>query len=128
MSCLKAIDHLAYVYAKMKYKNYRPKSIVTYERTAFYLPYDNIRVTFDVNLRTHGFVDTTGLDTSNGRGISIIPKGYQILEIKYENELPDYLKSVITEFQLSKTSISKYAASRLHSSTDLQSDEPYFAF
>jgi len=34
---------------------YRPKTIVTYDRTAFCLPFNNIRITLDVDLGTSGF-------------------------------------------------------------------------
>jgi len=112
----------------MKYKNYAPRSIVSYDRTAFTLPYDNIRITLDMNMRSHGHVDALGLKIASSRAVRIVPKDYQILEVKYQNELPTFIGKILTEYQLSKTAISKYSASRLHSSRELNGDEPYFSF
>lgn len=121
-------DDTAYAYARMKYKNYSPKTIITYDRLAFTLPFDNIRLTLDLNMRTHDFTDETGLRKASGKGIRIAPQGFDILEVKYNGQLPDFISDCLSHFNLSKTAISKYSAGRLHSSTDLFGDKPHYAF
>ena len=42
---------------------YKPKVIVEYEREAYFLPYNNIRITFDKNLNTYNnFTDFNYID------------------------------------------------------------------
>ena len=40
-------------YINLKSGGFRAKNILEYDREAYYLPYGNIRVTFDLNLRTY---------------------------------------------------------------------------
>lgn len=116
-----------YVAAKLNYKYYTPKSIVTYERKAYYLPVDNIRVTLDQNLRSHGF--NTNLAFINDKhAIKILPPDHQILEVKFSGELPEFLKRFLTELKLVNTSISKYALSRADSNTEIYGDDPLVPF
>jgi len=106
--------------------NYKPKSIVTYDRLAFYLPYNNIRVTLDLHLRTHGY--SLSLENHLNEGISINPKGHQIIEIKYSDSIPDGILRELSKFSLSRTAISKYASARLFSHEENNIDLPYFAW
>ena len=46
-------EFLKISYAKLTSRGYRPKLIVEYDREAYFLPYGNIRITFDLNLRTY---------------------------------------------------------------------------
>jgi hypothetical protein len=121
-------DDTAYAHARMKYKNYSPKTIITYDRLAYTLPFDNIRVTLDLNMRTHDFADQNGLQKALGKGVRIAPKGFEILEVKYTGILPSFIAECLSHFNLSKTAISKYSAGRLHSTLDLFGDDPHYAY
>jgi|TARA_B110000977_G_C11033127_1_gene476045 hypothetical protein len=120
-------DDTAYAHARMKFRNYSPKTIITYDRLAFTLPFNNIRVTLDLNMRTHDFTDQNGLKKAIGKGIRIAPKDFEILEVKYTGQLPNFIAESLSHFNLSKTAISKYSAGRLHSSLDLFGDNPHYA-
>ena len=65
---------------------YKPRVIVEYERQAYYLPYGNIRITFDKNLRT--FNNHTNLFELNNAAMSpIFLNNNQVLEVKSGEEL-----------------------------------------
>ena len=106
--------------------NYSPKTVVTYERIAFFLPYNQIRVTLDLNLRTHGFA--LNLNNNLNQGISLCPDGHQIIEIKYIDTLPQIILDELSKFVVARTAISKYAAARLFSDEERASDKPHFAW
>jgi len=106
--------------------NYSPKTIVTYERLAFFLPYNQIRVTLDLNLRTHGFA--FNLNNNLDKGISLCPKGHQIIEIKFIDTIPQIILDELSKFFVSRTAISKYSAARLFSDEEQSLDKPYFAW
>jgi len=109
----------------MELGNYRPKCIVSYERIAFFLPYNQIRVTLDLNLRSHGHSFSHNHHLSEG--VSLCPQGHQILEIKFSDSLPRAILDQLSLFPLVRTAISKYAASRLFSISEYHRDLPYFA-
>ena len=105
--------------------NYRAKCIVSYERIAFFLPYNQIRVTLDLDLRTHGH--SSGFSHHLRKGISLCPIGHQILEIKFSDSMPRAILEGLSTFPVVRTAISKYAASRLFSAGEHRGDLPYFA-
>ena len=73
---------------------YRPKVIVEYEREAYFLPYNNIRITFDKNLSTYNnFTNFNYID--KGASVPVINERMVTLEVKFSNELPIYLKEIL---------------------------------
>lgn len=116
-----------YVSKLMKIYQYAPKTIVTYNRFAFFLPYDNIRITIDSNLSSHGFC-TDILNLKNIEKNNINKNGYSILEVKFENDLPYFIKQILESMPFTRSSISKYALSRIDNSTEINTDEPLIPF
>jgi hypothetical protein len=106
---------------------YRPKTIVTYDRTAFFLPFNNIRITLDVDLRTSGF-DLNLFSVSELKNVLAIKSEYFILEVKFQDDLPDFIARVIEPFASTRSSLSKYAVSRNDNSTEIQDDDPVFVY
>ncbi len=102
---------LALLYAEMRLHRMEPKIIVEYERTAFVYPVGNVRVTFDRNI---AWSDRTG-DFLNGQVAlcPTLPTGMHVLEVKYDELLPDFLLTQLGTGELSWTSFSKYYLSRL---------------
>jgi hypothetical protein len=111
-------EYLCYYMRDHKFK---PKSVVKYERMAFYLPFDNIRITFDLNLR-----GSTNFSISDLNDFKVnkffMPLNYQILELKYYGELPPFLKKILSTSSLNQSSISKYVLSRIDNNTQLWED------
>ena len=89
-----------------------PKVIIAYERTAFVYPSGNVRITFDRNIMAsrcnHDFLETrvSGM-------IPVLPAGMHVLEVKYDEFLPDVIAQQLEIGKLRKTAFSKYYLGRL---------------
>ncbi len=97
-------------YGKIRMKGMHPVCVVEYERTAFVEPKGNVRITFDKNIRgnekTEGFLDL------KIQAAPLLPKGSHILEVKYDELLPDYICRALEIGTLQRTSFSKYYYAR----------------
>ena len=88
-----------------------PVNIVEYERTAYIEPGGNVRITFDRNI---GYTtDISKFDSENLEAIPILPKGQHILEVKYDEFLPIYIRRILNGMNLTRIPFSKYYYSRL---------------
>ena len=86
---------------------HRPKVIVEYQREAFYLPYNNIRITFDKHLSTYNnFTDINNI--KKGISFTVINEDMITLEVKFNNELPIHIKNLLSIIPASRASIGKY--------------------
>ena len=88
----------------------RPKVIVAYERTPFVYALGNVRITFDRNIGS-----TTNIDSFFDKALSLRPvmkTGEHVLEVKYDEFLPEYLYCVLNLGDLRQTTFSKYALCR----------------
>ena len=96
-------------FAIIKSNGLRAKNIVEYDREAYYLPYGNIRITFDTNLRTYNsnndFFDKKKPYTS------IFHHKINILEIKHSLPLPEHLKIILRKITANRCAISKFVLS-----------------
>ena len=86
---------------------YKPKVIIEYQREAYYLPYNNIRVTFDKHLSSYNnYTDINNLH--KGASFPVINENMITLEVKFNNELPVHLKKILSLIPASRASIGKY--------------------
>jgi len=96
-------------YAEMRMRCYRPVVSVEYEREAYVLPFEDIRVTFDKAVRSS--ISDLGL-TGRKNMTPLFPDGEIVLEIKYNEEFPrwlsDRLGHPVDEVQLA---VSKFGLS-----------------
>ncbi len=99
------------LYIKMKHQGLRPKTIVDYTREPFVFAAGNVRVTLDYNIRT-GMLCTNFLDSS----CVTVPAGDAaiILEIKWDEYLPDIIKDIVQLKNSRAGAFSKYAACRIY--------------
>lgn len=101
-------------YAEIKMDGMHPVSIVEYERTAFVDFRGNTRITFDRNIsgseKIASFFDKPVLTP-------LLPKGKHILEVKYDELIPEYLLQVLDIGSLQRTAFSKYYLSRNYQNT-----------
>lgn len=88
----------------------RPKTLVVYNREAFIYKAGNVRITFDSDIRT-GLYHTDFFDNSHPL-IPAIGKGRMILEIKFDEYLPDIIRHIIQCGTPRIQAFSKYAACR----------------
>ncbi len=87
------------------YGNLAPSCLIIYDRTAFYEPGGDLRLTIDNNPRYR----TEDLDLRVSMdGISLLPEGWSILEIKVQEAMPLWLVSILEEGKIYKSSFSKY--------------------
>ena len=95
------------LYLKMKDKGLRPKTIVDYTRDAFVFPAGNVRVTMDYNIRT----GMQSVDFLNPASITV-PAGNSpiILEVKWDEYLPDVIRDAVQLEGRHTAALSKYAA------------------
>ena len=83
-----------------------PKCIVEYERSAYIDPRGNVRITFDRNIA--GCEKVNSFFNEKIYKIPVLPKGQHILEVKYDEFLPEYLAELLEIGSLQQTSFSKY--------------------
>ena len=91
---------------ELQVKNLRPVVIVEYQRFPYVERNGNVRITFDENIRTSNSVDSF-LD-ENIVTRPIMEAGKFVLEIKWDEFLPSYIKSHIQIDGLQWSSFSKY--------------------
>ncbi len=92
-------------------EGYRPVTVVEYERTAYVYQPCNVRVTFDRNISVS--TRFTAFFDENLNAMPVLPLGQHILEIKYDEFLPDYIAQLLKIENMRRTSYSKYYYSRL---------------
>ena len=110
---MKESEHalLIELYAKMKYEQLRPKTIVDYVREPFIYRPGNVRVTLDSQIMTGVHVKdlfNPTLPMVRTHGTNII-----IMEIKYDHFLPDIIQNLVRIQNRKTTAFSKYAAARM---------------
>ena len=99
------------LYVKVKNQLLRPKTIVDYMREAYVYKPGNVRITFDKKIET-GIWNT---DFLSGDVVtkSIISNDYMVLEVKWDEYLPEIIQDCVQQGRLS-SSVSKYALCRMH--------------
>lgn len=92
-------------------KGFRPKVIVDYEREAFVEPINNIRITFDSCISASDSFDHF-LDEDYVK-IPIMSGSRSVLEVKFDDVLPAYIRKVLQVESINQRSFSKYYLSRI---------------
>ena len=87
------------------YKELVPSCLIIYERTAYFEPGGDLRLTIDENPRYR--LDRLSL-TEEPDGIPLLGDGMTILEIKVQDAMPLWLAAILSEGKISKGSFSKY--------------------
>lgn len=98
------------LYRKMKAQGLRPKTIVDYTREPFIFPAGNVRVTLDYNIRTwSNCADFLSMDCPTLPVSDAI-----ILEVKWDEFLPDIIRDLVQLDGRQSGAFSKYAACRIY--------------
>ena len=97
------------LYAKMKFQVLRPRSLVEYKRQAYIYNPGNVRVTIDSEIRAsaniHDFLSKSPVMAQADSSF--------ILEIKYDEFLPEIMRRATTLSSRQPTAFSKYAVARM---------------
>lgn len=93
------------VYFRDYYKNLVPTCLIIYDRTAYYEPGGDLRLTIDEAPRYR----TKDLDLRvSMEGTLLLPPGHSILEIKVQQAMPLWLTAILSEGKIYLASFSKY--------------------
>ncbi|WP_438349539.1 polyphosphate polymerase domain-containing protein [Paenibacillus sp. FA6] len=95
---------------EMKNHLLRPKVIVDYVREPFVCVNGNVRITFDKELRTG--LHSVNMFDANLHCISAIDDNLIILEVKYDDYIPEYIRIALQLEGLTRQSASKYVMCR----------------
>ena len=96
------------LWAKMQYQLLRPRNVVVYEREAFIYPVGNVRVTIDTDIR--GINDGRLFLRPDAVALHLLH--LNILEVKWDEFLPQIIRDAVQVENVKTNSFSKYAATR----------------
>ena len=91
---------------QIKTRNFQPKIIVEYLRIPYVYPIGNVRITLDKDISSSTCISSF-LDPDIPKR-PIMPLGKHVLEVKYDELLPDYIHTLLQIPQLQHTAFSKY--------------------
>lgn len=99
------------LYSKMLSTGLAPKTLVDYVREPFIFPAGNVRVTLDYDIRTA--LSCTDLLNCNAPTAPADPSAI-ILEVKWDEFLPDIIRRIVQVDNCRSAPYSKYAAGRIY--------------
>ena len=91
---------------QMMTRRLRPVVIVEYERIPYVYKHGNVRITLDTNIASSSAVERFLDPKVPGR--PVLPAGQQLLEVKYDEYLPDFIYRSLMLPNLRQTAFSKY--------------------
>ena len=98
------------MYVQMRLRLMRPAVIVDYAREAYLHPAENVRITFDLGLRSglHSF------DLFNAELPTVSPhdRNVEILEVKFDRYLPGHIAALLDGVEAERSAVSKYVLCR----------------
>ncbi|HJE93028.1 MAG TPA: VTC domain-containing protein, partial [Anaerotignum lactatifermentans] len=99
------------LYLRMQMGIYRPTVIVDYDREALTYAPGNVRVTFDRRIR--GCHQPQLFFSENLPSIPAISPDRVVMEVKYDDYLPDIVNRTLLTVKTKEQAFSKYAACRI---------------
>ena len=91
---------------RMLTRKMKPVIIVEYDRVPFVYKNGNVRITLDMNISSSKDI-MSFLDEKISRR-PVMPSGHHLLEVKYDEYLPDFIYRNIQLMNLKQTAFSKY--------------------
>lgn len=98
------------LYVQMKTRLLRPVVLVDYIREAYIHPMGNVRVTFDMKLKT-GLLSTEFFNPGVPM-MDVMDHGTMIMEVKFDQFLPGSIQKLLSGVKGERDSISKYVLCR----------------
>ena len=98
------------LFTQMRIRLLRPRVLVDYTRETFIHPAENVRITFDKGLKTGLY--SHNLFSDEVMTVSPLDDGREILEVKYDSYLPDFIAGLLSNVPCEQTAISKYVLCR----------------
>lgn len=101
------------IFLQMKNNLLRPRVIVDYRREAYVSPFENVRITFDKDIRAGLWL--TDIFNPNAPTMPVLETGTMVLEVKFNRYLPVFIKTVLNNVNAAQRSaVSKYVLCRKH--------------
>lgn len=94
------------VYREMKTWLLRPVVIVDYVREAYIHPAEEVRITFDKQIRTGLY--QTDMFNPNIPTYPVFDDPIEVLEVKYDEFLPTYMQAILSGITAQRSAVSKY--------------------
>lgn len=110
ISNFKDDDFLLKFYLEIKMNNLRPAVIVDYVREPYIYKNGNVRITFDKKLQ--GVINTNDIFHTSPMVVSPKLDGNMILEVKYDDYLPEFIRRELRMSRHQIMAISKYTICR----------------
>ena len=101
---------LSDVYIQMKTLLLKPCVLVDYLRETYIHPIENVRITFDMNLRSGLYA--YDLWNANAPSVSVMDPKFMIMEVKFNRFLSPAFSKMLKELNSERMSISKYILCR----------------
>lgn len=99
------------LYERMRHMGFRPRAIVEYTREAFLYDAGNVRVTLDYDIRS----GINALDFLNPEAVTVpVWDNRILLEIKWDEFLPDVIRDAVHMDGRGVQAFSKYAQARIY--------------
>lgn len=98
--------------AKMLNDGFKPSVIIEYDRIPYVYKDGNVRVTFDTNISSSNYIDLFLDESIPKRGI--LPVGMNLLEVKFDEFLPDTIYNCLQMDSLNQTAFSKFYLGRCY--------------
>lgn len=105
-------DLIQDLYSEMVYRLIKPQTIVDYEREALMYPYGNVRVTFDMKVQSS--LQNTDMFNKHVPMVDVLESNLVILEVKYDEYLPEVIKCLLQLSDTRQEAYSKYQLSRMY--------------
>ena len=104
---------------EMMTRQMRPVVIVGYDREPFVYPAGNVRITLDMNLCASA--DLSGFLKGMIPQRPVMPKGFHLLEVKWDALIPDVIYRACQPDNLTQTAYSKYFLCRKYNMQEASS-------
>ena len=98
-------------YIKLLFEGYRPACVIDYERIPYVYNAGNVRITLDYNMSVS--YDFENVFSNNLTKIPFVEQNRALLEVKFNEFIPDYVRWLLQLNNLERISYSKYALGRL---------------
>ena len=90
---------------RIRFEGFRPLLFVDYERSAFLHPAGNVRITLDQNVVASRFAHSLVEDLTS---VPVLEPGTSVLEVKYDEFFPPFLRGLLEDIPKLPASISKF--------------------
>jgi len=101
---------LQQVYCTFVAQQFQPKVIVEYQREAYVFDPFNVRITIDKHIRCS--TSNLSLFADNLQLLPVIQSGNFVLEVKFDQVLPNFIRNLLQLPRFEQMAISKYVLSR----------------